>query len=204
MATHRGFDVLELEPDRGVATGEDFERKVFVMDSITGAREGDAVDVAPASVRDFRWLAFNRTEAKERRDFIDARKGRAVPCWFPAWEEDLTLATDHAPGALTLVILSMGYTLHMFPGSNTRRHLAIRVPGGTFYYRKVGAAIDNGNGTETLTLEEPVPVTMPSSGTLVAFLHFARMDADEVEIEWVGQFSECVLRTRDLPTEVPA
>lgn len=202
MTTYRGFDVLELEPDRGGGTPEEIERKVFVLDSVTGIRSSEAADPSPATVRDFAWLTFNRTEAKALRDFLDARQGRAVPMWVPAWEEDMTLTADHGAVAV-LTILGMGYAAQMFPPGSMRRHLAIRVPGGAFHYRKVIAAVDNGNGTETVTLETAVPVAMPLRGTLIAILHFARLDDDVVEIEWAGQFAEARLRTRDLPTETP-
>lgn len=202
MASHRGFDVLELEPDRGGGTPEEFDRKVFVLDSITGIRTAQAADPSAASVRGFSWLTFDRTEAKALRDFIDARAGRAVPFWVPAWEEDLTLTADHA-STDTIVVLSAGYTTQMFPPGNMRRHLAIRVA-GAFYYRKVLSAVDNLNGTETLVLESTVPVAMPMNATLIAILHFVRLEDDMVEIEWAGQFAEAHLRTRDLPTETPA
>lgn len=202
--TYRGFDVVEIEPDRGSGTPDEIQRKVFVMDSTTGARTAVAADPAPTDVRTFRWLAFNRTEAKDLRDFLDARKGRAIPCWIPAWEEDMTLAADQSPGATSFPVLFMQYTALMFPNTNARRHLAIRVPGGTFYYRKVSGAVDNGNGTETVTIESAIPVAMPANGTLICFLHFARLDDDVNEIEWVGQYAECEVPVRDLPTEVPA
>jgi hypothetical protein len=203
VADYRGFNVLEVDPDRGEPTPDEVQRRVFTMDSITGARTAIAADPAAAGLHGFRWLTFGRAEAKALRDFIDARRGRAVPCWFPSWEEDLTLATDHAIDATTLVILSMGYADNMFPATNVRRHIAIRVL-GIWYYRKVTAAIDNLNGTETLTLEEKVPVAMPQATTMICFLRFARLDEDMIEIEWTGQFAEAQLRLRDLPTETPA
>jgi hypothetical protein len=203
MPLYRGFDVLELEPDRGTGTPVETHRKVFVLDSVTGIRSAEAADPSAAEVRGFAWLTFTRTEAKALRDFIDARAGRAVPFWVPAWEEDFTLTADHAPTD-TLTVLQMGYTEQMFPAGNVRRHLAIRTLDGTLYYRKVTASVNNGNGTETLTLEEAVPVSMPMSGTLIAVLHFARLEDDEVEIEWAGQFAEARMRTRDLPTETPS
>jgi len=203
VATYRGFDVLELDPDRGTGLGEDFERKVFVLDNVTGRRAADAPDLSSASVKEFAWLTYTRAEAKVLREFIDARAGRAVPCWVPAWEEDMTLTADVAPGGLALTVLEMGYAVRVFPVGNGRRHLANRIPGGAFYFRKVTGAADNGNGTETVTIEEGVPVTIPTNA-LIGFLHFARLDDDVAEIEWAGQFAECRFRLRDLPAETPA
>lgn len=202
MATHRGFDVLELDPDRGSGRAEEVERKVFILDSVMGIHGGEAADPAAQVVREFLWMAFTRAEAKALRDFVDVRKGRAVPFWVASWDEDVKLNADHVAG-LTLTVLAVGYTAQMFAVGSARRHLAIRLPGGTTYYRKVAGSVDNGDGTETLTLEETVPVPMPEA-TLVSILHFVRLDNDAVEIEWSGGFSQAQMKMRDLPTETPA
>lgn len=204
MPTYRGFDVLELEPDRGSGTGEEIERKVFVLDSITGIRTAEAADPSAASVREFAWITFDRTEAKALRDFIDARQGRAVPFWVPAWEEDFTIVGDFFAANTILTFVSMGYTAQVFPAGNVRRHIALRHAGGTFTYHKAIASVDNGNGTETVTLEQPLGVPVTGATTLAASLHFVRLEDDTVEIEWAGQFAEARMRTRDLPTETPA
>jgi len=206
LPLYRGVPVLStVEPDRGDGALDDVERRVFLLDSATGVHAASAAADAPQTVRAFSWLCFSRAEVKELRQFIDARRGRGGAFWVLSWERDFDLVADQGANSSTLTVLGRDFSSRVFPTGQGRRHLGIRAPGGSFYYRHVDGAVDNLNGTETLQLDAAVPDALPAAGTFLASLRYSRLDADELRIEWTtGQFATCVLPIRDLPAETPA
>lgn len=204
FALYRGLPVLDVLPDRGDGAADDVDRRVFLLDSKTGTRTVEAPATSPQATRDFLWTCFSRAEARALREFVTARRGRARPFWVLSWEQDFALAGDHSVDASVLVVLDRDYAAHVFPAGQSRRHLAVRVA-GVNYYRHVESAVDNGNGTESLALDAPIPVEMPAAGTLVASLRYARLDVDEPRIEWSGgHYAACTLAMREIPAETPA
>lgn len=206
LPLYRALPVLTVVPDRGSATRDDVERRVYLLDGRLGVRFSDAPSAAPQTVRDFAWLCFSRAEARALREFVDARRGRARPFWMLAWQQDLELSADLAPGAGALTVRERGYTSMIFPAGNGRRHVAVRgLPGGAFHYRKVTASVDNGDGTETLTLDATVPDALPAATTFTTFLRFSRLEEDEQRIDWAGgHYASCLLPMRELTGEAPA
>lgn len=204
FALYRSLPILDVLPDRGDGTQDEVDRKAFLMDSKTGTRAFEAPAAAPQTVRGFSWWCASRAEAKVLREFINNRRGRARPFWVLAWQQDFALAGDHAPNSSVLVVLARDYAARVFPAGQARRHLAVRVAGAT-YYRHVESAVDNLNGTESLTLDLPVPVALTPDSTLTASLRYSRLDVDEPRIEWSGgHHAECLLPMRELPAETPA
>src|SRR6185503_9154406 len=174
-----GVPVLStVEPDRGDGALDDVERRVFLLDSATGVHAASAAADAPQTVRAFSWLCFSRAEVKELRQFIDARRGRGGAFWVLSWERDFDLVADQGANSSTLTVLGRDFSSRVFPTGQGRRHLGIRAPGGSFYYRHVDGAVDNLNGTETLQLDAAVPDALPAAGTFLASLRYSRLDAD--------------------------
>jgi hypothetical protein len=65
-------------------------------------------------------------------------------------------------------------------------------------------AIDNGDGTETLTLEA-APASRSRSTTMLAYLVLARLADDDVELLWYHYgVAETTLRFVELPRELEA
>jgi hypothetical protein len=71
-------------------------------------------------------------------------------------------------------------------------------------YAKITAAIDNGNGTETLTLGALTGKAFAAATTMVSFLTLVRLDADRVSIKWDStDHAESLLSLQEVPREVP-
>jgi predicted phosphodiesterase len=87
-----------------------------------------------------------------------------------------------------------------------RRYLAFIPTDGTAnVYRKVTASVDNGDGTETLTLDTSTGKAFPMASTQVSFLVFARLASDEPEIHWIStDLATAILEVEEIPAEVPA
>jgi hypothetical protein len=204
--TYRGFDVLELNYNRVGRIEERVRRKFVLLDSKTGVRQSDEQSAAPAPTRPFSWLALGRGEIEVMRQFLDDRKGRAVPFWLPSFQWDLSLASDVAVSSPTAQISWTRYTSQMFGTTGARRHLALWDLGiPSFEYYEVIAASDPGDGlTETLTLSPGAARDYQADRTVISFLKLCRLERDAVEIRYPsGNVAHATIDVRELPMEAP-
>lgn len=120
-----------------------------------------------------------RTAAERQwfRAFLAAARGRQVAFLLPTWTPDLTVAVQPLPAATTLRILATpDYVTLWFP-SLAHRHLQLGFADGSIGYVTVTAAVDNGDGTQTLTVTSVGAMT--SAIVMVSLLERVRFDQDE-------------------------
>ena len=206
MTMYLGFDVLELNYNRVGRIEEHVRRKFVLLDCKTGVRQADEQSPAPNPSRPFTWLALGRAEIAVMREFLDNRKGRAVPFWLPSFQWDLSLASDVAVFSPTAQISWARYTSQMFGTAGARRHLALWDLGiPSFEYYEVIAASDPGDSlTETLTLSPVASRDYEALRTVVSFLKLCRLEGDAVEIRYPsGNVAEATIEVRELPMEAP-
>lgn len=206
MSVYQGFDVLELNYNRIGRIEERVRRKFVLLDSQTGARQYDEHSPAPSPVRPFSWLAFGRSEIETMRDFLDARKGRAVPFWLPSFQWDLALNETIAASSPSAIIRYVRYTLDLWGTIGARRHIALWDIGvGTFEYYEITAASDPEDGiTEALTISPVAVREYLQTRTVLSFLKLCRLEADTNEIRYPsGDVAEATIQVRELPMEVP-
>lgn len=202
MTTYKGFTVLEVDPNHATDPSEELERSASILDSATGKIVSYDHGPAPIGAIGFAWFMETRPKITEFRDFIAARRGRAVPFWAPTWRPDLPLANAIGSGSANMTIRTIGYSTFLF-ASLARRYVVFLLRDGTKVYRKIIGAVDNANGTESLTLDSAPGVAIPVS-TMVSFLLFCRLAEDDVVIEWTTpQVAEAQLVFTELPNEVP-
>ena len=207
MTSYLGFDVLELDYNRLGPIEEKSRRDFVLLDGRTGKRTAVEVAASPAAIRPFTWTAFGRAEIAEMREFLEARKGRAVPFWLPSYQWDLTLAEDLLTLAEGVTIEWVRYTQQMFGTTGARRHLAIwthGIPGAMDYYRIAGAD-DPGTGvTESLTIDPGAVADYDAATGVLSFLKFGRLDTDRVTIAYPDtEHAEAVISFQELPREAP-
>jgi hypothetical protein len=203
-----GFDGTELietfdrKPNRTSPREQGFEHRLDVLDPGLGTRAAFTRDKATATRgRTFNWTAFSRADALELRAFLTRRLGRLVPFWVPSYQRDMQLAVAAAAIDTEIVIEAIGYAALLFPNTGARRYLRLRAPGGAFVDAKVTAAVDNEDGTETLTLDDPLGAAF-GLDCLVMFRQLCRLDADEIRIEWRSpQVAQASLPVHELPNE---
>lgn len=123
------------------------------------------------------------TEAKAFKTWLDTVKGRLTAFWVPSYQMDLTPVAPLVAGFTEMTIVYMGYTARLFP-SQSRRQIGFVRFNGTVDQREVTAAVDNGDGTETLTLDSAVGAAWPSQIGLVSFVRLMRLTNDETVLNW--------------------
>ena len=205
MAQWQGFDILETEPNRLGPLEDNVERDFVLLDSRTGKRWADELTAAPAMMRPFVWTAFSRAQAQEMREFLDARKGRAIPFWLPSWQQDLGLRTDAIQAQTILELEWVRYTQLMFPDSAARRHLRVFGLGEAPSYHYIDDAEDPGDWIEeSITITPGAPRDLPAATTTLSFLRLCRLEDDEVEVAWESRaVAHAILRVREIPNEAP-
>lgn len=206
--SYLGVEVLTVHPDRDGRQEEGWSEGAHVLDNETGKR-GVAVHRRPPSIsRPVRWYLDGREEISTFRAWLDARMGRLAPLWVPTWQRDLRPAVDLEAAGTQLTVRSIGYTAALFPHA-ARRHLAFITPAGGIVCRGVTAAVDHGDGTETLTLTAAVGVDVAASdasgAVTISLLCYARLEEDDTEITWETQeFATAAVQLVEIPQEAPA
>jgi len=205
MTTYAGYDVLEVKPSRDGARRDDYNRSFAILGNKRGARKSDDRAQATITGRPFMWHAYTRAEVSVLRAFLLARRGRAVPFWVATDDADLipTVAIGSTDTAIT--IKAAAYTQQCF-ARRARRRLAFndRSRGATVY-AKVTSAVDNGNGTETLTLSAAIGATIALPNLVISYLLLCRLGDDIANIRWeTASVASAELHFVEVPNEVPA
>jgi hypothetical protein len=204
MSTYQSLRVLEEMPQPADAQDEQLERRLLVGDETLGIRTVYVGDAAPAASRSIELSCTSRALAYQVLGFVYERLGRVVPFWMPSWYQDLEMSVDGASGNQFIRVLEVGYAARMFSGTGARRHIRLRHPDGTKIDRKVTSAVNNGDGTETLSLDATLGQAVPRSLWVPLFLRLGRLNDDAVEFEWLnGSTARVSMSVREIPTEAP-
>lgn len=204
LPTFKGFDVLEIGPNWATDLKRTYNRSLVILDPKIGPVSAVDKGGTPVVAQEFPWWLQDHAAVTQFRAFLIARFGQLRPFWIPTWDQDLVLHEDVADIDPTITIESEFYTRFLFP-SKARKYVAfIPTDGSGNVYRKITASIDNGDGTEQLTLETATGKTFFKSQTQVSFLTLARLASDDSEIDWVNSdLAQANLQLQEVPREVP-
>ena len=130
------------------------------------------------------WGRSLRIESHRRADwqwlkkFLHTVRGRQKAFLLPSGHPDLIPLTEVVSSEL-VIDAAANYVDAWWP-SLAHRRIAIQFVNGTVAYRSVESAEDNGDGTQTLTLN------MNAGGAIaqVEFLELCRLESDEVTVGW--------------------
>jgi hypothetical protein len=132
-------------------------------------------------------LTLDLRDWHEFEAFVQGVRGMWKPFFYPAYNVDLKLASPVGPDDETITIKFSHYTDFEFPSLN-RRSLAFVLSNGCFYFRTVTDSVDNGNGTETLTLSSPLEVDFTDSGpNYISYLWWVRFGDDAFKYSWIHE-----------------
>ena len=205
MATYAGFEVLETQPMGNGGREMAVERRFDVIrGGGLGAREVVTLDTYPRAERRFSWPCYSEADVAVVRAFVDVNFGAMTPFWLPSFSRDFLF--DVYPGVTaTWVVRFIGYTARVFPLGPQRRHVYVRHPVSGYRYRKVATAVDNGDGTETLTLDSSPAVNILNDNWMPGMLTLVRLGDPAISIDWRSRnLAICSMRMVEVPHEVPA
>lgn len=142
------------------------------------------------------WQTERGSESFElRRAFYELR-GRQTAFWAPLWTRGMRPLVAIGAAETTITIPYIGYS-----DKYTSEHIFIRDAAGNVYARAVTASVNNGNDTETLTIDSALGVTLPVRNVrMLCRLLFCRILADRIEIQHrAGVGPKIVLPLEEVP-----
>lgn len=133
-----------------------------------------------------------RAEHRDFRRLLYWLRGRVRPVWVPTFSIDMRLLSAASSGATTLTIEKVGVAAYVnfgvdpdhpeyaYPG---RRHIMLQMRDESAVFALLTNAVDNGDGTETITLSAPLGVAVsPAAIKRISFIALMRLNQDRVEI----------------------
>jgi hypothetical protein len=201
----KGFDVLEIPPNwEKSPLKRSYKRSMVTVDPKVGPIE--VIDKGGTALvgQEFPWWLDTHPNVTAFRAFMLRRFGQLNPFWIPTWDQDLVLYQDVLSTDSGIRIKSEFYSRFFFPTAARRFIAFIPVDRTGNVYAKVTGAIDNGDGTENLTLEAQPGKNFPAATTMVSFLTLARLEEDRVSIKWDStEHAESLLSLQEVPREIP-
>jgi hypothetical protein len=201
----KGFDVLEIPPNWAKSPlKRSYKRSMVTIDPKIGPIE--VIDKGGTALvgQEFPWWLDTHPVVTAFRAFILRRFGQLNSFWIPTWDQDVVLHRDVGSADISITIESVFYSRFFFPTESRRFIAFIPIDGSGNVYLKVTASADNGDGTETLTLEAPTGKNFAAASTMVSFLTLVRLEADRVSIKWdSSDHAEALLALQEVPREVP-
>lgn len=161
-----------------------------------GVDRGDVV-----RVHDFSW----RTEAGRQwwLKFFATVKGRRKAFLLPTWLDDLTVHTQ--PTTADLVVFGdtaysdtyRGNFMADWQSSTGHDWIQLEMSDGTLLYREITGAVNNGDGTQTLTMNAAVDTSGGAPDVVrISYMELCRLEDDAVNIQHFVARSEFRLALR--------
>lgn len=139
----------------------------------------------PDGERAFRFSNHRATLQQWLRAFLYAARGRQNPFLLPSGRPDLLPAGDASSGTLLVeaapVALAPDYVNNWF-ASEAHRRIMLVLSTGAVHYRSVASCLNNGDGTQSLTLDSALAGTIDH----IQLLETCRLESDVVEVSYQG------------------
>lgn len=182
--TYRGFPVLTIRPSYARDPETSLDRMAYRVDDDLGlVNDHDEVGI-PLYRQVHDWNLHGRAALNAWRGMVYALNGKRNSLWVPTWLDDLTIVGNMTSSATAMPVAWSGYAAHIAQATN-RRDLRIELASGAVVYRRIMASADNGNGTETLTLDAGIGTSItPAAVAQVSFMGLCRSDSDQFELGW--------------------
>jgi len=148
-------------------------------------------------------LMQSRGDIATLEAFFQQTMGRAGRFWAASDQPDFFVAGQNE-ARTTLTVAAFGYTAGDFPNTARRMVLVRDWTNSAWHARLVTASADNGDGTETLTLEAALPAALDSTA-LVSLLYLVRSELDELAVTFDNQqLAHSDVSFTELPSEIDA
>lgn len=163
----------------GERLAEQIRARIDLVDEDLGPVVYSSPWTHPRPARVFRMMAEGPEEAWALREWLHRRAGRLRAFWQPSFEVDLRVLST---GALTTTLSIASDAFMRFAGSRT--HIAIETATG-WLPREITMIVQASEEEVLLTLDSSLAIDAADIKR-ACFLGLKRLDADRVEINWIG------------------
>lgn len=152
--TYKSLDVFDLEVSKVEWLQEQpaaytIARRVSDTQTPGGNDYQYALDTGSPQTLPMRLVLASRAERSNFLGWLDRRQGKQHPFWVPSRENEFVITGS---GSGTLTFRSINYT-ERYRRHRARRYLAYIYTNETMSFGKITAAVDNGDGTETISID---------------------------------------------------
>jgi hypothetical protein len=193
-----GLPIIRKRWILGRKASADITREQSIIDGETGVIAVRGSEPLGEYTTKTTFPLSSKAEIYAYRQFVHFLRGSWGQFYMPTMQNDLPLFTDFVLGGNTFIVPYMGVKLFL-DNLAPKRDVRIVTEDGTIYYRRITLVVDNGNDTETLTLDS----TVGSSGfsaiasTTISYMHLSRINGDSVtlkhlyagraDMEWISR-----------------
>lgn len=180
-----GLPVLNQAPNRSDALDVQHIWDFKETDSQTGRRYRKSEEGRADTSQKHSWFLRGRSAKSAFRSLLYRLKGSLGAVWVPTFNDDLALAQDSAPGAMSIYVKEIGFAYTGGPTSG-REYIAIQTNSGWLYRRVTGTAVAP-SGQERLVLDSPLPEGLTrASVRRISWMDTARLENDRIEFKHVN------------------
>lgn len=155
-----------------------YDRKIVVADSRSGAKFIDALNAAPKVSNRYSIGVKDKLELAKVLEFMYVLKGQNGVFYVPNNLSDLIVAANIGSGDLTFTIANIKYTQQQFAAAKNRS-LMFLMKDGTRYFRTITNAVETSSTIETLTINSNFGVAIATANIdKVSFVRKVRLDSD--------------------------
>lgn len=196
--THSGYQVME---DRPIVIGSVDESIIWpqeVFDNGTGVIGTDTQrsQTFLSSMVSWKTMCGSPT-LWSIRTWLHSIRGRAIAFWMPSYQPDMTVTTTIGSADTSITITDINFATYY-----DTAEIMILLKDGTRYYRSVTASVDNGNGTESLTIAALGTTVTAAEIDMVSIMKLSRLDSDRIEISHSGITSSVRIPVIEVPVPV--
>ena len=183
---YRGFDVLSWLPDGIQGRAGAWTTPLERMDVPSGAFAITAPALHPVHTTTAVYCCLSRADHAPLWTWLAALLGRYTPFWCPTFQRDLEILDSSGLGVWVIRFAGFAALFAADPAANYL--YGFNALGANGVAVKVLAAVDNGDGTETITYStnslfvggNGAYVTTLMTADAASFLRFARLDDDTI------------------------
>lgn len=133
----------------------------------------------------FSYLLKNREEISKAIGFFKAVNGKNKPFWIPTYANEIQIVEAGSSGSNLIKIRDIGYSSFIKQNPNQRDIILIKTD-GTYVTRRIESSTGNGDGTESLVLNQPMGFNWATNSFREGhFLKLVRLDQDSLEVVYV-------------------
>ncbi|WOE76324.1 hypothetical protein [Alterisphingorhabdus coralli] len=178
--THEGLPVFTREPEWSNESSIDPSWLSSQFDPGFGLKS--VVDSAGRAYRnqELNFILIGAADRYAYRQMLYRLNGQQTAVWLPSFSDDITVATDAASGATSMLAEQFGLA---YVGGPTSGKEHVILPDGQI--TRISNATLESDGNENLALVGPITGPV-SSGDRISFIERTRLAQDAVEIEHLG------------------
>jgi hypothetical protein len=157
-------------------------RETQELDGVTGRLFVTGTEPLGEWISDVIVHCNSKPEIWAWREFLHYVRGSWGTFYLPSFQNDLPLNERITLGGNTFEIPYMGIEA-FFNAAAPYRDLRIQLDDGTFEYKRITDVTDNGNGTETVTVDSVIGSAGFSEidGTMISFMRLCRIEGDTAQ-----------------------